>query len=486
MGELWAYLRLLGENWPQVSATGETNHIERTAFQLFWFYYYIPDPSHLDMLDELTKAWQPKYAPDSEADWTQMYVYLHLGAALAVVLHENEGLSEALISLTEKLAQCAMRLQATSSLLPVPITYEEAPEYFNDDVPIRRSLPIVCSLIFALLFYIRKAQGAWEQAFDCCDAAFQATDTAFGHHRFNSDAEGAIEFEYVPVIMVSKWIHPQDVVEVFENLYKSSAGPVDWSRLAGQCEELNNCYEVAMDEDDSPPFYVKSSLATVQTQGGPAFVPLYSLGQFLSFAQGLCMQRLSPDAYRRLREDDEKDAAKKRLQRYFFWETWDRLPVEAREHLISADRLYWDREGSYDSILNHLRLACETYLEVAIWTPWSQWAETIVLKDLRALAAHESAMTASGTRLGQFLNQMFRSSAFSNYVHANYGPNAQFLARDLPEALQRLLELRNRAEHPSKDQPRPSRQEVASIYEQFIGIGNAGVLTYLAKVLSGS
>ena len=96
-----------------------------------------------------------------------------------------------------------------------------------------------------------------------------------------------------------------------------------------------------------------------------------SWSEFWHSARAWASAQLSPSEYKKMREDDEKNAAETRLKNYFFGSTWSYLPERAQERLINAD-LIWNspQRVSRESVLNDLLRAAEEMCERFIVQPF--------------------------------------------------------------------------------------------------------------------
>jgi hypothetical protein len=198
-------------------------------------------------------------------------------------------------------------------------------------------------------------------------------------------------------------------------------------------------------------------------------------------ARGLALKKMTPDALMSFFHKTEKSQGQDRLRKYFFGEDWDKLPQVAIDNLINADRLFWSHEGAHQSIFNHLRLACEAVLEVGLWGQYSRWLQNRTIKDLRDLVPARNEKVY-GTFLGQFLKELRESPKFRSFVDGEYPDSKAFICGDLRIALDRLLYLRNPAEHPQQRSSQPSARRIQDVYREFIGIGRVGILQRLVKI----
>ena len=90
--------------------------------------------------------------------------------------------------------------------------------------------------------------------------------------------------------------------------------------------------------------------------------------EFWHGAKAWASAQLSPSEYRKMREKDERDAAERRLETYFFGRNWSYLTGRAQERLINADILLNSTQRvALESVLNDLWIATEEMCFQVVW-----------------------------------------------------------------------------------------------------------------------
>ena len=202
--------------------------------------------------------------------------------------------------------------------------------------------------------------------------------------------------------------------------------------------------------------------------------------EFWYAAAAWASARLSPDEYRRMREADEMDAAERRLEGYFFQDTWSSLPENARERLVNADVNWNSRQRvSRESILNDLLRASEEMCE----------------RFLYEQVMNEESVRADVVRIeGRVAKRGYSSLGVNEYISICYirelpatlkdrgltASEIQFLTQKLPSAMGRLRDERNRADHDVGSSV--PRERVNQAFRTFLGIDELGILPQLARI----
>ncbi|MDP2936227.1 MAG: hypothetical protein Q8O86_07035, partial [Dehalococcoidia bacterium] len=181
----------------------------------------------------------------------------------------------------------------------------------------------------------------------------------------------------------------------------------------------------------------------------------------------------------------EDERAEEILASFFFQDpSLHLLPDTARRSLIEATRAWaWTNSGSPESVLNHLRRAVEALMYAAFWVPLSQWAGKdkgyrseglrLLMTDLEAKRQSPSLVYYRKMLMDGGLKELLK-------LQASYNQDLSFVYEKLPASLKRLNEQRNQAEHDPTRVWR--REEVASLFNEYLGIGCDGVLPRLARL----
>ena len=455
--------------------------ILRAACCLFWHVFLRPDRYSAQQLEDLRNDWRYQYNPDEKPDWTRAYVNVHLAAALALHLHHAEdGYSEAMLGAVDDVAQLASLLVTADSLTEPGVYYQDDPEYYNGTVPLRKSLPIVCSLGWSIKFYVASAAGETEQAFESVIRAFECADIGTRVNMFFAEPIAAIEQVNASVGLVGTWLRCQEVAGVFDQIHNAVEPKVNWEELANRCEDMKYYYDQAAEWADENRFlvdkYVKSEIGKIKTESGSEWTPYYPLGEFWTFARGLCVTRLSPDAYRKVQDNDRRHEAKDRLSKYFFKDVWEDIPRDAQDALIAADRTYWAEEGRKGDILENLRLAMEPVIEQRLAGPFRAW------RSKRAEGGAGDARTGNREtflRISMLLHELWDNRAlFENFAKDVFLEVPLAFWDDLRDALYDLRDLRGATAHPEGGNV-ATAHEITERYGRFIGIDQRGFLPYL-------
>ena len=208
-------------------------------------------------------------------------------------------------------------------------------------------------------------------------------------------------------------------------------------------------------------------------------------GEFWHSAGAWATAQLSPGEYRKLREDDRKDEAERRLTNYFFGNDWSHLPEQAQERLINAD-INWHspQKTSREAILNDLFRATERMCYEYIWQPLANGEWFTELDKFEARREKIRSRQYQDPNIGDLLwacRQPFFKE-FSKYRQLKRS-EIEFLTKTLPARCQRLRKSRNSLEHDltgvlSQDVV----DEVNDEFRAFLGIGGKGVLPELARI----
>lgn len=486
------YLISSGQNWTNPIYAIEMSQTEketsadlcRIACCLFWHVFDRPDQFTATQLEELKAAWRYQYRTDEEPVWVRAYVSIHTAGALAVHLHHVEGgYSEAVREEVDHITRLTTYLKSTDSLIRPGFYYADDPSYFNETVPLGKSLLTVCSLGWCFGFHIARADGKAEKAFDCAWQAFSIAEVAYVIHRFFAEPVALVEQENSTLGLVALWIGGHNIARVFDEIHLAVDPKVDWGELAFRCNEMSFYYQRALEWAEENRIhldtYVSSDIGKLRSGAGSEWAPSYLVPEFLTYARGLCTTKLSPDAYRRLREEDEGHAARDRLRRYFFGDLWNELPSESQDALIAADKVFWSTEGRKGDILENLRLAVEPVVELRLLAPFRSWHS---LKERQESSSPLATERNVFLRLSRLLKELWGDNQlFGEFTRTVFPDTPKAFWRDLRTALYTLRDLRSAAAHPDDRQP-IGEDRISEQYRRFIGIGERGVIPQLIRL----
>ena len=196
-------------------------------------------------------------------------------------------------------------------------------------------------------------------------------------------------------------------------------------------------------------------------------------------AKEWAIAQLSPNEYRELRRQDERDASEGRLKRYFFGDNWSNWPQKARDRLINLDTLWFSESRGLDfgAILNDLQVALESMCYEFIWEPLRRAERGQEFKRKEAELSRESnSPTLADYRWicgRSFFKEIVGGAQLAE-------EDRRFLLQRLPRSLKRLYDSRNWSQHDPSI--RLQRQDVEPFVREFLGIGQPGVLRRLAEI----
>lgn len=212
-------------------------------------------------------------------------------------------------------------------------------------------------------------------------------------------------------------------------------------------------------------------------------------GEFWHSKGAWATTQLSPSEYRKLRDDDEKHEAERRLKSYFFGDDWSLLPKRAQERLITAD-INWHspQKTSREAILNDLFRATERMCYEFIWQPLanvesSEWlTEFDEFEERREEIRHRRYQDPNIGDLRWVCKQPFFRKFLTNGKLER--SEIQFMTQTLPRRYQHLSRSRNTSEHNLSRQSSPAaaNDTIDAAFKAFLGIGQEGILPELARI----
>ena len=231
----------------------------------------------------------------------------------------------------------------------------------------------VSAKAFAELGRVRHREGRYDKALGYMAEAVE--DSQYAIYRYAWDVGSASEG--VPMAplhnldIYSSWpkgldnLSPAEVVSTFR-LLKEHGQPDSWSQVARDCKLVIECYQLFVDNQDVPE--VEGITKWMDWVGDGVYSTTW--GEFWHAALSWANAQLSPNEYRKMREEDEKSASERRLKNYFFGQDWSALPGRAKDRLITADLLWNSPENNaWEGLLNDLKLAAEDMCYEFIWRP---------------------------------------------------------------------------------------------------------------------
>ena len=513
--DLWALGRLMG---PESG---------RDPVGLFWNLYgdgkgfHVRElfPGNADEWDEIVLAslefmhqhCRVPYQPDEDflvrdiepetADWPPTIVAaklenlvtsLHIAASLAFTIKrlQSGGLDETALDCLNEVVRTLKRLYALglSDLIDQ-----------NPTQAFLLSSNAVASKCYAELGRISNREGNYSEALNhFAEAAFNASYAAERFIAEGGDVARPNDLEPVPLrpsgdltchIVQSGLdnLTADEIVGTFLNL-KASKENADWSEVARDCRVLLS--ESARAFGAEPDSYIRTVdgdavYVTEWVPNDPAEVA-NETGEHLSWrefwyvAREWATAQMSPNEYRKLRDDDENNSSERRLKTYFFDPFWSELPDRAKNRLIAADTL-WNAQGrmAWDAVLSNLQIAAEEMFLKFVFQPMKGSVPTIDQQLLGLLEGIEHSREHS--KIFYFAD-VCRNPSFEGFLKRRKieTTDIEFLTRELPGKLDRLRSRRNSAEHATEEACR--REEISPFFHEFMGIGQRGVLPELARI----
>ena len=426
----------------------------------------------LECLEYLYVQHQVPYVPDSD-DWRregELIVYLHIAAARAFRLQQSERGDRP----SEEVLNCLNEVERTMSRLERADIYSDYPAY-------NTSTFAVVALVLMELSRVSRNSGDYTRALSYMAKAIYHYDAAVWdnnddswkdmldpddlYHEDGSPTElNKVESALRHTIksnLTGLQVSLEEASKVFESVKAKSQSIEDWNQVTEDCRRLENAWDVSGREEE------------VTVDRG---VPLTWKEYWLS-AGAWASAQLSPSEYRKMRDEDEKDAAERRLKRYFFGESWPTLPSRAQAALKSADQTWNSKEsGRRESILNELLRATEEMCYEYIWRPLSDSGES----SLDFLKFEASSADRSSSLTARDYIRLCEQGFFRDFLRQRKldGKDVQFLRENLPSVIRQLIDRRNPAEHETGSTI--PHETVDDCFKTYLGIGKRGVLPELA------
>ncbi len=449
----------------------------------------------VDRLDLLIEKKRVPYIPDEPDSALALYTYLHLEAArlyrLIKVQAYSETTRETLDKAMKAFSRCSKAIGDTS----------RAP--WSQEYSV--SFEAIGSFLYITRFFVKRADGDYEDALNMLSEGLQHIQASHAISTVNLSLSSIprIHFDYLnlstdirKVVPWVKELNLQLFVDCFEAIRKGKK-IADTKKLADICDLLAYFSDepwLAKKEPVDPLSYLLSNdlddLTNNEATGVVDADGNYweQVSEFWQYALGWVEAQLTPSDFKTILDEREEQAAEKRLKKYFFKEDlWNRLPARTRSSLISADRDWFGGSGArIEAILNELRIAVEELLILEFWKPLGQWFD----KHGRNCQGSQSFLDLkleleNKRKVPTILDfehicKMQISGIFLVNMGVTREDRVWFIQR-LQESLFPLRRARNRAEHESGTQL--THEELNKYYNEFIGIGQPGVIEKLSKLL---
>ncbi|MFC1961652.1 hypothetical protein ACFLWN_01190 [Chloroflexota bacterium] len=216
---------------------------------------------------------------------------------------------------------------------------------------------------------------------------------------------------------------------------------------------------------------------------------LWSVPGYWQRALAWAEDQLTPSDFKKIIDEREELSAERRLRKYFFGEVvWERLPERARRSLISADRDWFS--GSIvriEAILNEIRVSLEEILIQLFWKPLVIWAEKYGQnqRGTQEFLEFRTELTNKG-KVPSILDfeRICKMPIIGTYLVAMDVPREDrvWFIQNLQKSLYPLRQARNRAEREPGSEF--THEEINRFYEEFIGIGQPGVIKQLYLLIN--
>ena len=278
-----------------------------------------------------------------------------------------------------------------------------------------------------------------------------------------------------------------EITSIFMRL-KAHGQASDWAQVAQDCNtllvesdyafgaQLDSYVRAVGDETEYITEWVLVEPDLVRDEKGETL----SWREFWHAAKAWASAQLSPNEYKKLREEDEKSASQRRLKCYFFVNCWDELPQRAKDRLVVADTIWNAPERmAWEAVLSELRIAAEDLFDKYVFQPLNDKGVDINLELLGIM--NEAKASTEHSQLF-FFSKMCRCRGFENLLNrwkVKQG-DVKWLTAELPTMFDRLRQARNSAEHGDGDSW--YREDVRPFFHAFLGVGQQGVLPELARV----
>jgi len=429
----------------------------------------------IDKLDELSERKYVSYPPDEKEDPVALSIYLYIEASRLARFLKSEQYSErtreTLSNAINVLNRCK---KAKESYLDVPWPEECS-----------ASLEAIGSFLYITQFCIQKSDGNYEEALDSLFWGFAHNIMArllipkYGYP--NPKAIALISFinSIRDIWEDASWMQdldPQEPVDCFEAIRNRSSDK-NLKEIATKCS-----FFVTVSKEWWPD---EEQEVEVKDAKGE----LWSVPGYWQRALAWAEDQLTPSDFKKIIDEREEQAAEKRLNKYFFGEViWEKLPERSRRSLISADRDWFS--GSIvriEAILNELRIAVEEILIQFFWKPLVIWVEgsSRNQRGAQEFLDFKTELTNKGKMPNildfEHICKMTITGAFLVNKEVPREDRVWFI-QNLQKSLHPLRQARNRAEHESGSEF--THEEINRFYEEFIGIGQPGVIKQLYLLLN--
>ena len=269
-----------------------------------------------------------------------------------------------------------------------------------------------------------------------------------------------------------------EAASLFDSLKHSPSDDLNWNQIAKDCAGLAYLPQLEWEI-----FSGVENQETIEDDEGFDV----SWSEFWRHAHAWASAQLSPSEHRKMRDEDEQNAAERRLKVYFFGSNWDHLPQRAQKRLVNADILWnSNQKVARESVINELLRATEEMCYQFIWNPLEQ---SITPKNQlptfveRICDLAENRKSPGVRDYIWIFRQGFCRGFLTDRLERSF--DIAFMTKKLPNAIDRLNKVRGHADHePDGYETKASfsYEDIQSLFREFLGIGQPGILPELARI----
>lgn len=459
---------------------------------------YDPDNSDANIKNYFQACVEESSVRPAPDNLTNLLVLIHVAAARAFTLQKATGVSEEVLDCLIEVESAWQRLQFAGlgdwNVREITNSYE-----------VFHSIEVVSALALLERSWESRRQGYYSEALHrMAEAAYRydsgihcdmgpddswpLENTEPSRHRPSHDFYSFLTGMHAPL---------KDCLDTFRLLKESSSADNGWRQIADDCKRLahdgaalcfpatpqeaygEDVYDIYMEQSEKP---ILLDMDRKESGSGVGGLGL-TWREFWLNASVWASIQLNPSEYRRMREQDEKDAAENRLKNYFFRDAWKILPPQAQEYLINADVNWNSKERMRrEAILNDLLRATEAMCQKFIWQSLADTTNGSL--EFLHFFRRDAEIAESARRSQPEVRDLIwacEQPFFLQFIgQRNLSERLVFLTEDLPAAMRQLADNRGKAEH---DMGHSTPSEVMeSTYQLFLGIGRKGVLPELAQI----
>ena len=424
-----------------------------------------------------------------------LLILIHVAAARAFVLKQDSGLSEEVKDCLIEVERSWQRLHLAG--YPGSVSLDAHTSEFYE---VFHSIDAVSALSLAELSRVMRINGDYAGVLHMMVTASERYSCAALLVMGPADWWPlGIKSDELPAILALNPLHEfltgmhvpvKHVVETF-NLLKDSIHDVNWRQVARDCRRLVDAYSICFPENpedvekDENGYFDHWEISLEQMEDSS--IPHEEWGivtwdQFWHKAEVRASDQLSPSEYRKMREDDEKDAAERRLKNYFFGSDWSYLTERTQRRLINADILLNSTQRvAQEALLNELRISTEEMCNQVVWQPLKGTSRSPSFDFLNEIAKLEEKQRSSDLGIADY-EWICRRKWYREFLDMKKldSEDVKFLTKQLPEDMSQLRSGRNSAEHEIGASATPDSPQ--SFYRGFLGIGRPGILPQLARI----